>query len=211
MKARALRLLLLTTLAPLSSIGAATTVPATATLAYSIDLNRRADDLFHVTLRVSGLRAENAIYQFASTAPGTYQVMNIGRFVKAFEAYDAKGARVPAEQVSVNQWRLSSPARVRTIRYTVTETWDSPLDHPIYKMCGTSIEADHVLINPHAVIGYPEGLQAAPVRLRLAYPAAWTVGTALQVVSMPWRCASKSAPTSSMSLWVNPAGASSSR
>ncbi len=179
MKARALRLLLLATLAPLSSIGAATTVPATATLAYSIDLNRRADDLFHVTLRVSGLRAENAIYQFASTAPGTYQVMNIGRFVKAFEAYDAKGVRVPAERISVNQWRLSSPARVRTIRYTMTETWDSPLDHPIYKMCGTSIETDHVLINPHAVIGYPEGLQAAPVRLRLAYPAAWTVGTAL--------------------------------
>ena len=87
---------------------------------------------------------------------------------------------MPAEQVSVNQWRLSDPARVRTIRYAVTETWDSPLDHPIYMMCGTSIEADHVLINPHAVIGYPEGLQATPVRLRLAYPAAWKVGTALK-------------------------------
>ena len=36
-----------------------------------------------------------------------------------------------------------------------------------------------MLINPHAVIGYPEGLQSAPVRLRLAYPATWTVGTAL--------------------------------
>jgi predicted metalloprotease with PDZ domain len=179
MKARALRLLLLAALAPLSATGAATAVPATATLDYSIDLNRRADDLFHVTLRLSGLRDENAIYQFASTAPGTYEVMNIGRYVKTFEAYDAKGVRVPAEQVSVNQWRLSSPARVRTIRYTVTETWDSALDHPIYKMCGTSIEADHVLINPHAVIGYPQGLQAAPVRLRLAYPAAWMVGTAL--------------------------------
>ena len=158
---------------------AASPAPPPASLAYSVDLNRRADDLFHVTLRVSGLRPENAVYQFASTAPGTYQVMNIGRYVKAFEAYDAAGRRVPAEQVSVNQWRLSEPARVRTIRYAITETWDSPLDHPIYKMCGTSIEADHVLINPHAVIGYPEGLQAAPVRLRLAYPAAWKVGTAL--------------------------------
>jgi predicted metalloprotease with PDZ domain len=47
-------------------------------------------------------------------------------------------------------------------------------------MCGTSLEADHVLLNPHAVIGYPEGLQAAPIRLRLAYPAAWKVGTALK-------------------------------
>lgn len=181
MKRRVFRLpsiLLLIHLAPIAPARA--TVPSPVSLAYSIDLNRRADDLFHVTLRVSGLTRANAIYQFASTAPGTYQVMNIGRYVKAFAAYDASGRQVPAEQVSVNQWRLSDPARVRTIRFAVTETWDSPLDHPIYKMCGTSIEPDHVLINPHAVIGYPEGLQAAPVRLRLAYPAAWRVGTALK-------------------------------
>jgi len=179
MKARVLRLPLIAVLALLPVALAAAAPGPPASLAYSIDLNRRADDLFHVTLRVSGLRLENAVYQFASTAPGTYQVMNIGRYVKTFEAYDARGGRVPVEQISVNQWRLSDPARVRTIRYDVTETWDSQLDHPIYKMCGTSIEADHVLINPHAVIGYPEGLQAAPVRLRLAYPAAWRVGTAL--------------------------------
>jgi predicted metalloprotease with PDZ domain len=180
MKARLSRLLLLLALAPASPAAAGSPPVAPPSLSYGIDLNRRADDLFHVTLRVSGLRPENAVFQFASTAPGTYQVMNIGRYVKTFEAYDARGRRVPAEQISVNQWRLGDPARVRTIRYAVTETWDSPLDHPIYKMCGTSLEADHVLINPHAVIGYPEGLQAAPFRLRLAYPAAWKVGTALK-------------------------------
>ncbi len=159
----------------------ADSVPAApAALSYSIDLNRRADDLFHVTLRVSGLGPGNAVYQFASTAPGTYQVMNIGRYVKTFEAFDARGRRVPVKRLAVNQWRLSEPARVRTIRFAVSETWDSPLDRPIYRMCGTSIEADHVLINPHAVLGYPEGLQATPVRLGLAYPADWTVGTALK-------------------------------
>ena len=47
-------------------------------------------------------------------------------------------------------------------------------------MCGTSMERDHVLINPHAVIGYPTGMQARPVRLRIKYPASWKVGTALQ-------------------------------
>ena len=114
--------------------------PPAPSLWYGIDLNRRADDLFHVTLQVSGLRSENAIYQFAATAPGTYQVMNIGRYVKRFEAFDGQGRRVPVAQVSVNQWRLSDPAQVRTIRYAVSETWDSPLDHPIYRMCGTSIE-----------------------------------------------------------------------
>jgi predicted metalloprotease with PDZ domain len=177
MKARMLPVLLLAALPFSPRLAAVPPVPAT--LAYSIDLNRRADDLFHVTLRVAGLGPDNDIYQFAATAPGTYQVMNIGRYVKSFAAFDAKGASVPVERVSVNQWRLSAPARVATIRYTIGETWDSQLDHPIYKMCGTSIEADHVLINPHAVLGYPTGLQAAPIRLRLAYPRTWTLGSAL--------------------------------
>ena len=56
---------------------------------------------------MSGLRTENAIYQFASTAPGTYQVMNIGRYVKALRGVRREGRAVPVEQVSVNQWRLS--------------------------------------------------------------------------------------------------------
>jgi predicted metalloprotease with PDZ domain len=151
-----------------------------AKLDYTVDLNHRSDDLFRVTLAVQGLTPENAVYQFAATAPGTYQIMNVGRFVRNFEAADASGKPVPVEQVSVNQWKLSDPARVRTIRYRMAETWDTPVDQdPIYLMCGTSIERDHVLINPHDVIGYPTGLQANPIHLRLSYPKEWKVGTAL--------------------------------
>src|SRR5688572_3478594 len=127
---------------------------------YAIDLNDRADDSFKVTAWVGGLTDANAIYQFAATAPGTYQVMDIGRYVRRFEAFDAAGRSVPVERVSVNQWKLSDPARVRSLRYAIAETWDTPVDqHQVYLMCGTSIERDHVLINPHAVIGYPSGMQ----------------------------------------------------
>jgi predicted metalloprotease with PDZ domain len=150
-------------------------------LGYAIDLNARADDTFKVTAWVGGLTDANAIYQFAATAPGTYQVMDIGRYVRRFEAFDAAGRPVPVKRVSVNQWKLSDPARVRSLRYAIAETWDTPVDqHQVYLMCGTSIERDHVLINPHAVIGYPTGMQARPIRLRVAYPAGWKVGTALE-------------------------------
>ena len=171
--------------APLATLAllAALSAPALgqqSALGYAIDLNDRADDSFKVTAWVGGLTEANAIYQFAATAPGTYQVMDIGRYVRRFEAFDAAGRPVPVERVSVNQWKLSDPARVRTLRYAVAETWDTPVDqHPVYLMCGTSIERDHVLINPHAVIGYPSGMQARPIRLRLAYPASWKLGTAL--------------------------------
>jgi predicted metalloprotease with PDZ domain len=172
--------LTLTTLALLTAL-AGSAAAQQSPLGYAINLNQRADDSFEVTAWVGGLTEANGIYQFAATAPGTYQVMDIGRFVRSFEAFDAMGQPIPVERVSVNQWKLSAPARARTLRYTVAETWDTPVDqHQIYLMCGTSMEQDHVLINPHAVIGYPTGMQARPIRLRIAYPAAWNVGTALE-------------------------------
>ena len=150
-------------------------------IGYAIDVTDRADDRFEVTAWVSGLTPDNAVYQFAATAPGTYQVMDIGRFVRSFEAFDATGKPVSVERVSVNQWKLGDAPRVRTIRYSIAETWDTKVDrHEVYLMCGTSIEQDHVLINPHAVIGYPTSMQARPIRLRVEYPAGWKVGTALE-------------------------------
>jgi predicted metalloprotease with PDZ domain len=150
-------------------------------IGYAIDVTDRSRDLFQVTAWVSGLTPANAIYQFAATAPGTYQVMDIGRYVRSFEAFDGAGRPVPVEKVSVNQWRLGDAPRVRTIRYSIAETWDTPVDeHQVYLMCGTSMEPDHVLINPHAVIGYPTGMQARPIRLRIRYPASWKVGTPLR-------------------------------
>lgn len=152
----------------------------TTPLRYEVNLNDRADDQFKVTLHVSGLTDGNAVYQFASTAPGTYQVMDIGRYVRSFKAFDAKGREVKTEQISTNQWKLDKPAQVRTVQYSIAETWDTPVnEHKPYNMCGTSIEQDHVLINGQGVFGYPTGMQGTPLEVKLNYPADWAVGTAL--------------------------------
>lgn len=152
----------------------------TTPLVYEINLNDRADDQFKVTLHVSGLTADNAIYQFAATAPGTYQIMDIGRYVRSFKAFDAKGREVKTEQVSTNQWKFDQPKKVRTVQYSIAETWDTPVnEHKPYNMCGTSIEKDHVLINGQGVFGFPGGMQATPIEVKIDYPAEWTVGTAL--------------------------------
>jgi predicted metalloprotease with PDZ domain len=156
-------------------------VGASDPLDYTVDLTDRTGDTFKVMLRVGDLGPGNAVYQFASTAPGTYQVMDIGRYVRSFEALDADGTVIPSEQVSTNQWRIADPEAVTAIRYEVAETWDTPVSkHPIYLMAGTSIEDDHVQINGQAVFGYPTGMQARPLRIRLRTPDGWTVGTALE-------------------------------
>ncbi|GAA4460208.1 peptidase M61 [Nibrella saemangeumensis] len=151
-----------------------------APLFYEINLNDRADDQFKVTLRVNGLKPENAVYQFAATAPGTYQIMDVGRYVRGFKAFDKQGKELKSQQVSTNQWKIDQPAQVREIRYSVAETWDTPVkEHKPYNMCGTSIEKDHALINGQGVFGYPTGMQATPIEVKINYPAEWSVGTAL--------------------------------
>lgn len=147
---------------------------------YSINLNDRESDAFKVTLDVDKLSDENNVYQFASTAPGTYQVMNLGRFVRNFKAFDKKGNEIATTNISVNQWEIEKPKKVKSISYSISETWDTPVEElPIYKMCGTSIEDDHVLINAHCVFGYLSETQSEPISINLTYPESWKVGTAL--------------------------------
>ncbi|MDH5476251.1 MAG: peptidase [Cyclobacteriaceae bacterium] len=152
----------------------------TPNLRYSINLNDRENDTFKVTLEVDKLSDENNVYQFASTAPGTYQTMNLGRFVSNFKVFDKKGREIETENISVNQWKISTPKKAKKITYVIAETWDTPVEeYPVYKMCGTSMEDDHVLMNAHCIFGFPSGMQSAPLSINLSYPENWKVGTAL--------------------------------
>lgn len=149
---------------------------------FYLNLNDRADDLFKVTLVPEKLTEQNKIYQFASTAPGTYQTMDIGRFVRSFKAYDETGNELGTQQISTNQWEIEEPTKTAKLVYTIAETWDTPVkENFIYQMCGTSIENDHVLINGQCVFGYFHGMQKTQIKIKLDYPKEWIVGTALNL------------------------------
>lgn len=169
----------------LLNIALAWQVPAQAQkkgeIIYEVNLNERADDQFKVSLKVKGLKKENNVYQFAATAPGTYQTMDIGRFVRSFKAFDRKGREIPVSQDGLNQWVISKPKKVRQISYSIAETFDTPVrENHVYEMCGTSIENDHVYMNGQAVFGYFHNLQEADLKVKLAYPSEWLIGTALE-------------------------------
>ncbi len=147
---------------------------------FSINLNDRADDLFKVSVSVAGLGPENSYFQFAATAPGTYQTMDIGRFVRTFKAFDRNNNPVAVERISINRWELTHPEKIRRIEYQIAETWDTPVDsNRIYNMCGSSLENDHALINGQAVFGFFAGKQHDEIHVKLQYPQTWLAGTAL--------------------------------
>jgi predicted metalloprotease with PDZ domain len=149
---------------------------------FYLDFNNREDDIFTVTLFPEKLSEENNIYQFASTAPGTYERMDIGRFVKSFMAYDKNGNEIETEHKSLDQWSISKPEMVDKIVYQIEDTWDTPVDsNYIYPMTGSSIDTSYVLINGHCVFGYFHGMQSEPIEVKIDYPDNWLLGTALKL------------------------------
>jgi predicted metalloprotease with PDZ domain len=167
------------------------TAAASEPLRYRVDLTDTVGHQFRVRLAVNGLTEGNGIFQFAATAPGTYQTMNIGRFVRSFAAFDGRGRPLGTERVSVNQWKLSTPERVREIRYSVIATWDTTVtEQPVYLMCGTVLRGDRALINGQAVFGFPEGMQSSPIKVSLSYPRGWRIGTSLHFADGAYHAAS---------------------
>ncbi len=152
-------------------------------LRYTVDLRQRGSHTIGVTLHVDSLAPGDTLFQFAATAPGTYQTMDIGRFVRGFTAVDARGRAISTRKISTNQWRIAAPRRVRMIRYRVHDTWHAPeQEFRVYPMAGTAIEPKHALINWHAVIGFPVTQQGSRFRVRMLRARDWQVATALREV-----------------------------
>ncbi|TGD79666.1 PDZ domain-containing protein [Hymenobacter wooponensis] len=168
-------------LAALLASAAPVLAKAPRELTYTVTMDPAANsNAFQVKLELPKLKKDQAIYQFAATAPGTYQVMDMGRYVSNFQAFDSKGKPLEVKQLSTNQWKLAQPDKTSEIRYTIAETWDTPVkEHNIYRMCGSSLETDHALLNGQTLFGYPQGMQDKPLRIKLQYPTDWKAGSVL--------------------------------
>ena len=153
---------------------------AQAPFAYRVDLTNPDDDLFHVRLQPPSLSPADSLYSFPAFAPGVHQVLDFGRFVTAFQAFDAAGTEIPTARRSTNDWFISDPTRVAEIRYDMEDSFDAEVEtHVIYPMSGTGIEPSYVAINTHGLFGYFVHHRADPTTVELRYPESWTVGTAL--------------------------------
>lgn len=154
------------------------------TIEYQVDITDPTDDLFHVTVLTENLSNENNIYNFASTVPGTYTILDFGRFVKTFVAYDKNGNEIATKRLGTNKWEISDPDDVVKIVYDIEDSFDADYtEHIIFPMAGTGIESDFAVLNTFGVLGYFEGLQSNPIKLRVDYDSDWTLGTALRLDS----------------------------
>lgn len=149
---------------------------------YEVDVTNYEDDLFHVTVTTGGLTDDNNIYNLPATVPGTYTILDFGRFVKSFSAYSKDNVELAVERISTNKWKIEDVQNLNRIEYKIEDSFDAEItEHSIYPMGGTGIEEDFILMNTFGALGYFEKLQSTPVKLKIDYRSDWTIGTALVV------------------------------
>ncbi len=150
-------------------------------LQFEIDVTKNTDTFWVKTNIPGKLTKKNKVFQFASTAPGTYQTMNIGRYISDFKAFDKNGKNLSVKFEAPNQYIFSKPKKVKSLSYKAAETFDTQLkEYPIYLMAGSSIEKDNALINAHTCVGYFHGMQGQPIDIKISGKPEWTTGTALK-------------------------------
>lgn len=149
-------------------------------LSYEIDVRDIASDSFHVSLNVDGITTDSIVFQFATTQPGTYQTMDVGRFVGSFRANDKGKKALNYRKINVNQIIIYDAQKLSQITYSVEDTYDTKIQEMHVLSCaGSNIEQDNAVINGQMVCGYFHGYQDNPISISFKYPKSWKIGTAL--------------------------------
>lgn len=116
---------------------------------------------------------------FPPLVPGSYTVTRYGRFVRDLVALDHAGDTVPFTVVDSTYFLFDrSPSRIEYRLIATTAGRDS-----IPRFTGTHFGTEYRLLNTYAAFGYIPSLKDKPIRIRLAIPESWTVGTALDIDS----------------------------
>lgn len=150
-------------------------------LSYRVDLTRLDADSFFVMLQVRGIQTDSAVFQFPTTAPGTYSVLDPGRFVGGFRALDGQGRELPTRRTTTNQYVIHHARSLKKVTYQVDDTFGAETDsNPVHPMSGTNLERDNAVVNGQMVFGYFKGHQSNPIDVAFQIPDGWTTATALE-------------------------------
>jgi predicted metalloprotease with PDZ domain len=148
---------------------------------FTVDLNQCQNDKLKVTLSVPDMKAGEAIYRLPKMVPGTYEILNFGRFASAFEAFDADGKPMDVEHPDADTWKIRNAEKLRSISYMVEDSWDTNIKDPVvFEPAGSNFEAGkNFVLNTHCLFGYFEGMTHTPYEVKILHPQEMYGATAL--------------------------------
>jgi predicted metalloprotease with PDZ domain len=137
-----------------------------------IDLNNVKDDKVMVTINPPKMTADQVIFHFPKTVPGTYSTDDYGRFIDNVKAFDKKGNALTVAKADEDSWTISNAKNLDKITYLVNDTFDVEDSNDVFSPTGTNILADtNFVLNMHGFVGYFTEMLATPYNVTVAHPA----------------------------------------
>jgi predicted metalloprotease with PDZ domain len=143
-------------------------------MAYTVSMPEPANHLFHVVLRVEGLRGEIRDFKMPGWHPGYYRLIDYAASVSNFRAYDSANKPLPWEKTTKNTWRVA--------------TGNAPTVFLSYDVFGNTrfaaqnyLDEDRAFIAPTGMFLYLAGELERAVSITVELPAKWTrIATGLE-------------------------------
>ncbi|MCS7029013.1 MAG: hypothetical protein NZ519_09625 [Bacteroidia bacterium] len=140
---------------------------------YSINLSEVKEDKVKVHLECPVITQSRIKYHFPMTIPGTYAVLDYGRYIENFTALDKNSKPLPIKKQGNNTYLIEKANFLHSIIYTVNDTWDAKTKkNKIFEPAGTNIQAEkNFVLNAGGWFGYFEGKENLPIRLEVQKPS----------------------------------------
>jgi len=148
---------------------------------YRVDINNVQEDHLSVELIVpTSIGDKDLTFQFPKIIPGTYEVLNYGRFVSSLKAFDKKGSEFGVERIDENTWKIHGK-KVTRITYLIEDTWDADIREAVFEPSGTNIEAHkNYVLSANGCFGFFENKEKIPYVITYDRPADFYGTTALK-------------------------------
>lgn len=148
---------------------------------YKIDLSNVQEDQLSVELIVpSSIGDKDLTFQFPKIIPGTYEILDYGRFVNSLKAFDKKGREFPVERIDENTWKIDGK-KITRITYRIQDTWDADLREAVFEPSGTNFEAEkNFVLSANGCFGFFKGKEKLPYVISYDRPADFYATTSLK-------------------------------
>lgn len=151
-----------------------------AFVSYTVNATKPETGTLAVTMTLNDVQlGDEAFFCIPAWAPGAYQFIEYGKFIKEIYPIAKNGDTLPYIQMSSGVWQIQKAKSLKKVSYLVGETTD--LKGSVLWVETTEINPSRVYFNGTNVFGYINGFKHLPCEVNYKLPSGWKVASAIEV------------------------------
>lgn len=136
---------------------------------HKVNLSNCENDKLKVQLACPAITEDIINFNFPITIPGTYSIINYVNYISDFKAFDVNNKQLQIQKAGINSYTIFSAKNLKTLTYTVDDTWDSKEKKHVFEPTGTGFEkGEYFYINNGGLFGYFDNMLRLPVVLEFS-------------------------------------------